>query len=63
MNNENVMNIIFKKEIAHNKYFEKLKWLIIENRNGLYKDYNIELPSYDIQKSFYGKAYKGILRF
>lgn len=57
MNNENVMNIIFKKEIAHNKYFEKLKWLIIENCNGLCKDYNLELSSYDIQKSFYKKAY------
>lgn len=57
MNNENIINIILKKEEENNKYFEKLKWLILENRNGLYKDYNVELSSYDIQKSFYKKAY------
>lgn len=38
-------------------YFEKLKRIIIENRNGICKDYNIELLPYDIQKSFYKKAY------
>ena len=57
MNNENVMNIIFKKKIANNKYYDELEWLIIENQNGLYKDYDVELLSYDIQKSFYKKAY------
>lgn len=41
----------------NNKYFEKLNRIIIENRNGICKDYNIELLSYDIQKSFYKKAY------
>lgn len=57
MNNENVMNIIFKKEEENNKYFERLKWRIIENCDGLCKDYIVELWSFDIQKSFYKKAY------
>ena len=57
MKNESIKNIIFKKEEENNKYFEKLRWFIFENLNKEYKDYNVELPSYDIQASFYNKAY------
>lgn len=56
-NDKKVENIILKKEEENNRYFEKLKWFIIDNCNGLNRDYKVELPSYDIQKSFYRKAY------
>ncbi len=56
-NDKNVENIILKKEKENNKYFERLKWFIIANRSGVFKVCSVKLPSYDIQKSFYGKAY------
>ena len=58
---ENVIKIILKKEEEHNKYFEKLKWRIVEYLRDEDIDCNITLPSYDIQKSFYGKAYIHII--
>lgn len=57
---EKVLKIINEKEKYQNRYFEKLKWLIVENKNGQCKNYNINLPAYDIQKSFYNKAYINI---
>lgn len=58
---KNVIKIILKKEEEHNKYFENLKWRIVEYLRDENIYCNINLPSYDIQKSFYNKAYIQII--